>query len=103
MNVTCIFFGILFFAAGVAFACGKLHIHLTAWKAMPEEEKEKINIVPLCLNIGSVIALCGLIFLISGLWSAFKEHAFAWTMIAWLVLSGADVYYIGKKDRYTQR
>ena len=31
---------------------------------MTQEEKEKIKIVPLCRNIGEVIALNGLIFLL---------------------------------------
>ena len=40
MNVTCIFFGILFTIAGFLFACGKGHIHLSAWKEMPQEEAD---------------------------------------------------------------
>ena len=51
MNVTCIFFGIIFTIAGFMFACGKGHIHFSSWKNMPKEEKEKIKIVPLCCNI----------------------------------------------------
>ena len=45
MDYTCIFFGVLFTIAGFVFACGKGHIHLSAWKNMPQEEKEKIKIV----------------------------------------------------------
>ena len=56
MNVTCIFFGIIFTIAGFMFACGEGHIHFSSWKNMPQEEKEKIKIVPLCRNIGEVIA-----------------------------------------------
>jgi len=37
------FFGATFCVAGFAFACGKVHTHLSAWKAMPQEEKEKIQ------------------------------------------------------------
>ena len=43
MDYTCIFFGVLFTIAGFVFACGKGHIHLSAWKNMPQEEKEKIK------------------------------------------------------------
>lgn len=103
MNFTCIFFGVVFCIAGIVFACGKAHIHLAAWKAMPQEEKDKINIVPLCRNIGGVIALCGLIFLVSGLWMGFKDHFFGYAMVAWLVFAGVDVYCIGKKDRYRSK
>lgn len=41
MDFTCIFFGILFTIAGFVFACGKGHIHLSEWKNMPQEEKDK--------------------------------------------------------------
>ena len=76
MNVTCIFFGVIFTIAGFMFACGKGHIHLSSWKNMTQEEKEKIKIVPLCRNIGEVIALNGLIFLLKGLWPGFENHWF---------------------------
>lgn len=66
MDFTCIFFGILFTIAGFVFACGKGHIHLSEWKNMPQEEKDKIKIIPLCRNIGEVIALNGIIFLMKG-------------------------------------
>ena len=76
MNLTCIFFGVIFTIAGFMFACGKGHIHLSSWKNMTQEEKEKIKIVPLCRNIGEVIALNGLIFLLKGLWPGFENHWF---------------------------
>lgn len=100
MNYTCIFFGILFITAGIAFACGKVHIHMSAWKSMPTEEKERINILPLCRNIGEVIALNGILFLMKGIWSDFDNHWFTGTMIAWLIIAGLDVRYIGKSNRY---
>lgn len=52
MDFTCIFFGVLFTVAGFVFACGKGHIHLSAWKNMSQSEKDKIKIRPLCRNIG---------------------------------------------------
>ena len=63
---------------------------------MPQEEKEKIKIVPLCRNIGEVIALNGIIFLMKGLWSGFADHWFVAAMIAWLMIAGFDVWYIEK-------
>ena len=100
MNLTCIFFGVLFCVVGIMFVSGKVHTHLTAWKTMPEEEKKKIKIIPLCRNIGEVVALSGVIFLLKGLWSGFSERWFVCAMIAWLVIAGLDVLYIGKSDRY---
>lgn len=103
MNFTCIFFGVIFTVAGIAFACGKIHIHMAAWKSMPPEEKDKIKIEPLCRNIGEIIALSGIIFLLKGFWSGFTEHWFVAAMIAWLVIAGFDVWHIGKSDRYRNK
>ena len=89
MDFTCIFFGVLFTIAGFLFACGKGYIHLSAWKNMPH-----------CHNIGEVIALNGIIFLIKGLWSGFSNHWFVCAMTAWLIVAGFDVWYIGKSNRY---
>lgn len=100
MNFTCIFFGIVFLITGILFAAGKLHKHITAWKNMPIEEKRKIKIIPLCRNIGAVIALSGVIFLIKGLWQGFRDQLFVILMIIWLVLAGVDLFFIEKKHGY---
>lgn len=97
MNMTCIFFGIIFTIAGILFSFGKLHIHLSAWKRMQPEEKEKINIKGLCRNIGGMITLCGLLFLLGSVFTA----VFTYSMIVWLVLAGLDVWYISKSNRYS--
>lgn len=103
MDITCIFFGVLFLLGGLAFAYGKGHIHLAAWKNMPQEEKEKINIEALCHNIGEVIALNGLIFLIKGMWPGFVNHWFVAAMVAWFVLASFDIWYIEKSGRYCKK
>ena len=103
MNLTCIFFGVIFTIAGFMFACGKGHIHLSSWKNMTQEEKEKIKIVPLCRNIGEVIALNGLIFLLKGLWPGFENLWFVTAMIAWFIVAGFDLWYIEKSDRYYKK
>lgn len=100
MDYICIFFGVLFTISGFVFACRKGHIHLSAWKNMPQEEKEKIKIVPLCRNIGGVIVLNGIIFLIKGIWAGFPNHWFVCAMIAWMTVAGLDVWYISKSNRY---
>ena len=103
MNVTCIFFGFVFTIAGIAFACGKGHIHFSFWKNMSQAEKEKIRIVPLCRNIGKIIALSGIIFLIKGLWSGFENNWFVTAMIAWFIVAGSDLWYIEKSNRYYKK
>lgn len=47
-----------------------------------------------------MIFISGIIFILSGLWKAFRGDVFLWSMIAWLILSGLDVYWIGKSGRY---
>ena len=100
MDYTCIFFGVLFTIAGILFASGRGHVHLSAWKSMSQEEKDKMKIVPLCHSIGGVIALSGIIFLMKGLWAGFSNHWFVCAMIAWLIVAGLDVWYISKSSRY---
>lgn len=102
MDFICVFLGILFTIVGFLFFFGKAHIHLSAWKNMPQEEKKQIQIVPLCRNIGGVIILCGIIFLLKGLWVEFSNHWFMGSMVAWLVIAGLDVWYITKSQRYKQ-
>ena len=77
-----------------------LHLWDTFVVEHKKEEKEKIKIVPLCRNIGEVIALNGLIFLLKGLWPGFENHWFVTAMIAWFIVAGFDLWYIEKSDRY---
>lgn len=102
MNYTCILLGVIFMIFGAAFACGKCHIHLSAWKNISQEEKEKINILPLIKNIGAFIFTAGFIFLINGIWKNLSNHTFIIMMIIWFLLAGCDVYYISKSTRYNK-
>lgn len=103
MELTCVFFGAVFLIAGIAFACGKVHVRLSAWKAMPPQEKAAVRIVPLCRNIGTFISLSGVIFLARGVWPACSGRGFAAAMIVWLIAAGLDVRYIGRSGRYLAR
>ena len=103
MNVICVFFGTLFLAAGMLFASGRGHIHLAAWKNMPLQEKKKIRIQPLCRNIGGVMALSGMIFLLKGLWPGFENQWFVVSMVIWFLIAGLDVWYITKSNRYSNK
>lgn len=103
MNITCLIFGVIFLIAGFLFAIGKLHVLLAAWKKMPNEEKEKIRIMPLCRNIGLMIMLSGALFLINGFWESFRDRWFALSMIIWLVVAGLDVWFITKSKHYQNK
>ena len=81
MDFTCIFFGFLFTFAGLWFAFGKGYLHLSLWKNMPQKEKDKLRIVPLCRNIGGIITLNGIIFLVKGFLPLFSNHWFVSAMI----------------------
>ena len=100
MNIICILFGTIFIVTGILFATGKLHTHIKAWKRMSEDEKKTIDINPLCFNIGAMIALAGLIFIISGFVLRYEHRFFIIGMIIYLILSGLDLYYIEKSGRY---
>ncbi|VIF70320.1 conjugative transposon protein [Clostridioides difficile] len=100
MDFTCIFFGILFTFAGFWLAVGKGYRHLSLWKNMPKEEKDKINIVPLSRNVGGIIALNGIIFLMKGVLPGFSNHWFIFSIIVWLIVASFDVWYIEKSVRY---
>ena len=67
---------------------------------MPEEEKDKIRIRPLCLNIGGMIMLCGLVFLLKGLLADVSSNWFTIAMVVWMVLGMVDVRFISKSKRY---
>ncbi len=102
MDFICLFLGILFSGVGLMFFFGKAHIRLSAWKNMPQEEKDQIKILLLCRNIGEVILLSGIIFMLKGLWADFSNHWFTGSMIAWFVVAGLDVWYMIKSRRYKQ-
>ena len=102
MDISCVVLGIFYIVIGVLFANGKVHEHIRAWKNMPEDEKDKINIIPLYTNVGEMIALSGIIFLVKGLWSGFQNHWFTIAMIAWMIIAMLDVFYISKSPRFTK-
>lgn len=103
MDYISIVFGILFCIEGFLLAIGKIHLFSKAWKSTPVEEKEKIDIKGLCRNVGEVIILAGLIFLINGLWPTFREKAFTIAIIAWVVVCLIDLAFIYKGHRYQKK
>lgn len=100
MNIPFLFLGIIFLGFGIYFYSGRALVHLSAWQAMDETERRHIRIIPLCQNVGMVIGASGLIFILGALWATFRQSAFIWCMILWLVAAGIDVYWIGKSGRY---
>lgn len=55
---------------------------------MSEEEKAKIKIIPLSRNIGEVITLNGVIFLLKGICPGFTDHWFTAAILAWMLVAG---------------
>lgn len=101
MNITCVAFGVVFLIMGILFFMGKAHEHIEGYRKMPDEEKVNIKIEPLCKNIGIVIGLAGIGFLVAGLFTVFANKVFIWYMIAWFIGTGLDVRYISKSSRFT--
>ena len=100
MDVTCILFGLLFLVFGILFAMGKLHEIITPWNSLSEEDRNAIAIQPLCVNIGEVIALSGIILFINGIFPGFKSHWLVISMIAWFIIAGFDLWYIEKSRKF---
>ena len=100
MNVASTLFGVIFTGAGFLMATGRLLPYLKGWQCLSEEEKDKVDIEGLCLNVGEMIALCGVIFLMNGTIPSFSDHCFIWSALAWFVIAGFDIWYIVKTGRY---
>lgn len=100
MNGTFLALGALFAAAGAFVYTGRALKHLAAWNAMSPQEQRRIRAGALCRNAGTVIAASGLLFLIGGVWPLFRERAFIWCILIWLVLAGADVCWMERSGRY---
>lgn len=100
MEFTSILFGIIFLIIGILLGNGKIHVNLSFWKNMENDEKARIKIMPLCRNIGKVITLAALIFLINGIFKKSVSNWFSIMMIGWMIIAGIDVWYIEKSNRY---
>ncbi|MCD8286459.1 MAG: DUF3784 domain-containing protein [Clostridia bacterium] len=99
----CFGIGLVILIVGFVMFFGGLHVFFRSWKRMPEEERKKIRIKPLCRNIGGVIALCGVIVLVAAFWPYFLDKMFSWFMIAWFILAAVDLVWISKSSRYIDR
>lgn len=85
MKIASILFGIIFVVIGITFA----------FKKNVDER--------LYRNVGEIIAISGIIFLINGLCPAFDKHWFTGSMIAWFVIAGLDVLYIEKGGKRNEQ
>ena len=100
MNLFCILLGIALIVVSYLFWIGKGVKYIRAWEETPIEEKNKVNIGKVGRNIACIFALGSVIFIITGFSPTFKEKAFVWSMIGYLILIGADVYHMGKFKCY---
>ena len=67
---------------------------------MSEKEKAGIRIDLLCMNIGVMIVLAGLIFFFRGLIPGFSQTLFLSLIVVWFIASGLDCYWIERSARY---
>ncbi len=103
MRMICVLFGAVYIAIGLTIAFTSIYRRMDFWKKMSDEEKKKVRISPLMRNLGGMIALCGLLFLVAGLWDWFYLYAFRWAIIAWFVLGFIDAFKISKGTRYQKK
>ncbi len=101
MDLISTILGIIILAGGIMFMTGMPLERMSAWKAMSEAEKAVIDVGPLCINIGGMIAICGIILLITGFSPVFKERFFVWAMFIWMAACVLNVYIIEKRQLYT--
>jgi len=81
MDYMCMVLGILFMAGDIIFAFGKIYKYVSAWQKMSDEEKSKIKIKPLCQNIGGMIVLNGITFVLKGCCTGFSDQIFSVAII----------------------
>lgn len=100
MAIVCLILAGVFLLVACAFFMQIAPNWIQQYRTMPEQEKRKIRIGPLSRNIGLIFLLAAIIFAVAGISPYFKEKLFRWFMIGWMVLTGFDVYFIGKSKRY---
>lgn len=100
MTYVCVFLGILSIIGGIVFAFSKIYKKMPTWQKMSNDEKKKINAELLCRNVGTMISLNGIIFILRGFCTAFSEQIFTIAIVIWMVIAVLDVYYISKSKRY---
>ena len=88
---------------GAAFFTGKAASYIKGYRDMPEDEKAKINIKPLCRNMSVLFFAAAVIFGITGYFETFRELYFKWAMLGWLVLCVLDLVFINKSKRYVKK
>lgn len=100
MDFVYIVFGLFFTIFGLMFSYGKILPYLKAWQNMSEKEKAGIKVNLLCMNIGLMIILAGLIFFFRGLIPGFSQTLFISLIVVWFIASGLDCYWIEKSAHY---
>ena len=81
---------------------GKGSLFIPNWEKLSQEEKDKIPLQKLSSNMGIVLGSCAVILFAGGLLNSFREHFFVPLMVAWLVATGIDVYFIEKSGNKKQ-
>lgn len=49
------------------------------------------------LEFGEMLALCGMLFLVKGIWHGFESHWLPVSVAAWLIVGGFDIWYTCRK------
>lgn len=98
MNLFCILLGIALILNSILFWVGIGIKFIKTLEELPKEEK--INIKGLSRNLACIFGVVGIIFMLTGFSPIFKESLFLWSMVLWMIITGLDIYFIGKFDIY---
>ena len=99
----CYIFSIVAFIIGVMLLTGRASFFIRGWRLTQKEEKENVNIKPLCINISIMFFLFSAILAVTGYSEAFREAWFKWAIIGWYALGMADLAFINKSKRYNNK
>ncbi len=99
-SVLSVIVGVVVLCFGVLFLTGRALPLFRSWRQMPEQEKAGIRVDRLNRNLGAVIIICGLIFLICGVMPDVPGTTFSIAMVVWIALAIADAVFISKSKRY---
>ncbi|MCL1952603.1 MAG: DUF3784 domain-containing protein [Oscillospiraceae bacterium] len=103
MRFFCGIVSLVLYLVGIYFLTGKAAPRIKGYQALPEEEKQSINIKALGRNIGVMLFVAATLFMAAEFSEAFRQGYLKWAMAGWLALGCADVLFINKSKRYVKK
>lgn len=99
MTFLCVSIGIGTLIVSLLFFAGHGLNLISGWTKLSVKEKTKINAKKLERNVAMIFLLISIIFSIAGYSNLFREKYFLWSMVAWLTITGLDIYWLNSTKR----